>query len=60
MSLVKAVFLRASPVEVNTEINEFLLTKFDLQGDRASLLPVSGSIIIVIYLWTQHWMDVTR
>ena len=60
MPFFKTVLLISSPVEVATKINVFLLTEFDLQGDRASLLPVSGSIIIVIYPCTQHWMDVTR
>ena len=56
----EAVFLIASPVEVATKFNVFLLTEFVLQGDRASLLPVSGGIIIMINSCTQHWVKVTR
>ena len=60
VSIFKAVSLVAAPAEVTTEFDELLLTKFDLQGVGASLCPVSGSVIIIKYLCTKHWMDVTR
>ena len=52
VSIFKAVSLVAAPAEVTTEVNEFLLSEPDLQVVGASLLPISRSIIIIIYLFT--------
>ena len=60
VSIFKAVSLVAAPAEVTTEFDELLLSESDLQGVGASLFPVSRSVIIIVYLCTKHWMDVTR